>query len=49
MEPAEEFLARRPRYSRAHVEEIATACEGVVPFCGECKDWHFDAEPHSGD
>ncbi|MFE5663383.1 hypothetical protein ACFQ7W_05560 [Streptomyces niveus] len=48
-ENVEEFLSRRPYYSRAHVEEIAAQYEGVVPFCGECKDWHYGVQAHSED
>ncbi|MGW6600587.1 hypothetical protein [Streptomyces sp. NPDC055036] len=48
-ENVEEFLLRRPHYSRAHVEEIAAQCEDVVPFCGECKDWHYPNELHTED
>ncbi|MFE4451441.1 hypothetical protein [Streptomyces sp. NPDC056796] len=45
----DQFLLRRPQYSRAHVEEFAPLFEGVVPFCGDCKDWHYPSEPHSED
>jgi hypothetical protein len=41
------FLAERPHYSREHVEEIARFCQGSVPFCGGCKDWHHPSEQHS--
>jgi hypothetical protein len=49
MSNVDEFLARRPHYSRKHVEEIASLHEGVVPFCGQCKDWHYPNELHSED
>ncbi|MFF4054632.1 hypothetical protein ACFYZ0_02415 [Streptomyces sp. NPDC001708] len=49
MSNVDEFLARRPYYTRQHVEEIAPIYEGVVPFCGECKDWHYPNEAHSED
>lgn len=46
----ERFLARRPQYDRAHVEEIAARCETRgIPWCSECVDWHGPDEPHTSD
>lgn len=44
------FLARRPYFDRAHVEEIATSAhrEGI-PFCPSCADYHHDDEDCTGD
>ncbi|MFF7800229.1 hypothetical protein [Streptomyces olivaceus] len=45
----DEFLIRRPYYTREHVEAIASQYEGWVPFCAGCKDWHFGVQPHTED
>jgi hypothetical protein len=46
----EEFLARRPYYERAHVEDIAGAFETLgTPWCEGCADWHEPSDPHTED
>lgn len=47
-DPVADFLSARPRFDRAHVEQIAASCESEgIPFCSTCHDWHTSDEDHS--
>lgn len=45
---AEDFIAHRPYYTRAHLSTILLHIEAIgLPYCTDCHDWHADEDGHS--